>query len=114
MTGSQCTNGIDDAVAAASDLGLIVVFKGHWTVIKNGSDIFINRIGNPGMVVGGCCCEVLAGMVVWLIGQGIAPLPASSIAAWLHGAADEECAKCLGEYGMLLSDMLNVIPRLMK
>ena len=49
-----------------------------------------------------------------LIGQGIAPLKASASAAWLHGAAGDICAKELGQYGMLPSDMLSVIPRLMK
>ena len=65
------------------------------------------------MAVGGSG-DLLAGMIVSLLGQGIAPLEAAATAAWLHGAAGDLCARDLGQYGMLPSDMLNVLPRLMK
>ena len=56
----------------------------------------------------------LAGMITGLIGQGIPPLEASACAAWLHGAAGDLCQNQLGQYSMLPSDMLNVLPRLFK
>ena len=34
--------------------------------------------------------------------------------AWVHGAAGDICAREIGQYGMLPSDMLNVLPRLLK
>ena len=111
--GKPCENRIGDAVSLAVELGIIVMLKGHHTVITDGVEVYINKTGNPGMAVGGSG-DVLAGMVVSLIGQGIAPLKASACAAWLHGAAGDICAKELGQYGMLPSDMLSVIPRLMK
>ena len=111
--GKPCEDRIGDAVSLAAELGIIVVLKGHHTVITDGVEVYINKTGNPGMAVGGSG-DVLAGMVVSLIGQGIAPLKASASAAWLHGAAGDICAKELGQYGMLPSDMLSVIPRLMK
>ena len=65
------------------------------------------------MAVGGCG-DMLAGMITALLGQGIPPLEATAAAAWLHGAARDRCAGELGQYGMLPSDMLNVLPRLLK
>ena len=101
------------AEAMAKDLGCIVLLKGHHTVITDGSTTYINLTGNPGMAVGGSG-DVLAGMITALLGQEIAPLKAASCGAWLHGAAGDLCAEELGQYGMLPSDMLNVLPRLLK
>ena len=104
---------VDAARMLASDLDVIVLLKGHETVITDGKAVYLNTTGNPGMAVGGSG-DVLAGMITALIGQGISPLKAAACGAWLHGRAGDLCAQQLGQYGMLLSDMLEVIPRLMK
>lgn len=101
------------AVALARELGSIVLLKGHKTVITDGETAYVNRTGNPGMAVGGSG-DVLAGIIVSLCGQGIAPLEAAACGAWLHGKAGDLCAAEIGQYGMLPTDMLNVLPRLMK
>ena len=97
----------------ARDLGCIMLLKGYNTVITDGTETYINPTGNPGMAVGGSG-DVLSGIIVSLLGQGIAPLEAVAIGAWLHGAAGDICAKDIGQYGMLPSDMVNVLPRLLK
>lgn len=91
----------------------IVLLKGHETCITDGANGYLNRTGNPGMAVGGSG-DVLAGIIVSLLGQGIAPLEAAACGAWLHGAAGDICAKEIGQYGMLPTDMLEVLPRLLK
>lgn len=91
----------------------ILLLKGHRTCITDGTTGYINETGNPGMAVGGSG-DVLAGMIVSLLGQGIAPLEAAACAAWLHGAAGDLCVEEIGQYGMLPTDMLTRIPRLMK
>ena len=101
------------AMALAQELSCIVVLKGHETLITDGQICYRNQTGNPGMAVGGSG-DVLAGMIVSLLGQGLATLEAAAVAVWLHGAAGDECAKALGQYGMLPSDMLDALPRLMK
>lgn len=101
------------AAEMAVDLGVTVLLKGHKTVITDGVSCCLNPTGNPGMAVGGSG-DVLAGMIVSLLGQGLSALDAAACGAWLHGAAGDICAKELGQYGMLPSDMLHVIPRLMK
>lgn len=108
--------GEDRAVAAgtiASELGCIVLLKGHRTVITDGKACYCNPTGNPGMAVGGSG-DVLAGIIVSLLGQGLQPLEAAAAAAWLHGAAGDICARERGQYGMLPSDLVEVLPRLMK
>ena len=76
-------------------------------------DVYVNMSGNPGMATGGSG-DVLAGIITSLIGQEITPLEAAACGAWLHGAAGDICAAEIGQYGMLPTDMLNVLPRLMK
>ena len=101
------------AMEAARQLGCIMVLKGHHTLITDGAGCYQNTTGNPGMAVGGSG-DVLAGMIVSLLGQGLAPLEAAACAVWLHGAAGDRCAQQLGQYGMLPTDMLGELPRLMK
>ena len=97
----------------AKQTGCVLLLKGHRTCISDGEVCYENSTGNPGMAVGGSG-DVLAGMIVSLLGQGIAPLEAAACGAWLHGAAGDLCASQLGQYGMLPTDMLNVLPRLLK
>ena len=104
---------ITSARTAARELGCILLLKGHETLITDGKTVYINPTGNPGMATGGCG-DVLAGMIGALIGQGIPALKAPAAAAWLHGKAGDLCAMELGQYGMLPSDMLLALPRLMK
>ena len=101
------------AVYYAREWNCILLLKGHRTCITDGCTGYCNETGNPGMAVGGSG-DVLAGMIVSLLGQGLNPLEAAACAAWLHGAAGDLCAKEIGQYGMLPSDMLTRIPRLMK
>ena len=101
------------AAALADDLGCVVLLKGHETCVTDGTDGYINPTGNSGMAVGGSG-DVLAGVITALLGAGLPPLEAAACGAWLHGAAGDRCAAELGQYGMLPTDMLSALPRLMK
>ena len=112
-----CGQAWDDRVEIANKFALdnrvILLLKGHRTVITDGVDCYVNNTGNPGMAVGGSG-DVLAGMIAALVGQGVTSLQAAACGAWLHGAAGDICEKEIGQYGMLPSDMLQVLPRLLK
>lgn len=101
------------AAELAREMNCIVVLKGHETLITDGQVCYRNQTGNAGMAVGGSG-DVLAGIVVSLLGQGLPPLEATATAVWLHGAAGDVCTKELGQYGMLPTDLLHALPRLMK
>ena len=113
LGGNNTFDRATDAACLATDLNCIVVLKGHNTVITDGNTCYRNLTGNPGMSVGGSG-DVLAGMITALLGQGIAPLDAAAVGAWLHGAAGDLCAADMGQYAMLPSDYLNYLPRLLK
>ena len=103
----------ESAALLARNLGCTVLLKGHRTVITDGAVCYTNHTGNPGMAVGGSG-DVLSGIIVSLLGQGITPLEAAACGAWIHGAAGDLCARELGQYGMLPSDMVRTLPRLLK
>ena len=106
----------DDPVQAAAELscelGCILLLKGHRTVITDGERYFVNETGNPGMATGGSG-DVLAGIIVSLLGQGVEPLDAAACGAYLHGASGDMAAERIGQYGMLPTDMLSFLPRLL-
>lgn len=105
--------GPDRAEAAldfARQSGCVLVLKGHRTITAfPDGEVFVNTTGNPGMAKGGSG-DVLAGMILSLLGQGIPPKQAVPAAVWLHGKAGDLAAECLGEYGMTPKDILNQIP----
>ena len=104
---------LDGAAKLAKETGCIVVLKGHNTVVSDGDCAYVNDTGNPGMAVGGSG-DVLAGAIVSLLGQGVKPFDAAAAGVWLHGKAGDICARKIGQYGMLPSDMIMTLPRLLK
>lgn len=95
--------GIAAGYARAEDC--VVVLKGHRTIVAGpGGEVFVNPTGNPGLSRGGSR-DILAGMIAGLAAQGLSPLDAAVCGVWLHGAAADQCAKRLGQYGMLPHDI---------
>lgn len=103
-----------DRERAAADFarqtGCVLVLKGHRTITAfPDGETFRNTTGNPGMAKGGSG-DLLAGMILSLLGQGIDPKRAVPAAVWLHGRAGDLAAEQLGEYGMAPEDLLDRIP----
>ena len=109
VSGDRC----EAAKELAGDLNAVVLLKGNRTFITDGRLSYENHTGNPGMAVGGSG-DVLAGIITALLGFGLQPLEAAACGAWLHGAAGDLCAEQIGQYGMLPSDMIQLLPRLLK
>ena len=103
----------EQTMAMARELGAVLLRKGHRTLITDGCSCWENKTGNPGMATGGSG-DVLSGIILSLLGQGMSPLEAAAAGAWLHGAAGDLAAERLGEYGMLPGDLVEELPRLLK
>ena len=102
------------ARAFAMEHGCCLVLKGHCTItaFPDGS-AYLNTTGNPGMAKGGSG-DVLAGLILSLLGQGLPARQAVPMAVWLHGAAGDLCAGEIGEYGMTPSDLIAALPRVIQ
>ncbi len=101
------------AIRLAKKSGAIVLLKGHRSIITDGTTVYVNCTGNPGMACGGSG-DVLSGIIVSLLGQGVPPLEAAALGAFLHGSAGDLCAQELGQRGMLPGDMIMAAARLLK
>ena len=104
---------LEQTMALARELGAVILRKGPRTLITDGETCWENQTGNPGMATGGSG-DVLAGIILSLLGQGLAPLEAAAAGAWLHGAAGDRAAERFGEYGMLPGDLVEELPQLFK
>jgi NAD(P)H-hydrate epimerase len=90
--------------------GVIVVLKGHQTVTAHSNgQVFINSTGNPGMATAGMG-DVLTGIIVSLLGQGLSPETASVAGVYLHGRAGDRVSERLGDRGLLATDVMDEIP----
>lgn len=101
------------AIAMQRKTGATILLKGHRTLTCGERENYVNFTGNPGLATGGSG-DVLAGILVSLLGQGLPPAEAAALAAWLHGRAADLVARRIGEPGLLPSDLLKVLPRLLK
>ena len=104
-----------DRVSAARrfsmTFGCLLVLKGHRTIISlPDGEVFINTNGNSGMAKGGSG-DVLSGILVSLLAQGMHPVKAAVCAVWIHGRAGDLCAEELGERGMTPTDMIRSLPK---
>ena len=73
----------------------------------------VNTTGNDGMAKGGSG-DVLAGMLVSLLGQGMDAFDACCAAVYLHGLAGDLAAADKGRRGMTPTDLLEQIPYAIK
>lgn len=90
--------------------GCVLVLKGHRTITAfPDGEMFVNTTGNPGMAKGGSG-DVLSGIILSLLGQGIPAKRAVPAAVWIHGRAGDLAAEQWGEYGMTPTDLLGAVP----
>ncbi len=98
------------AAAFARERGVYLILKGRRTVIAAPDGrLAVNPTGNSGMAKGGSG-DILSGMAVSLLGQGVEPFAACCAAVYLHGLAGDLAARDRTERCMLPSDLLERIP----
>lgn len=100
------------ARAIARSYGAICVLKGAGTVVAHpDGSLAIATGGNPGMASGGMG-DVLAGVIGALLAQGLLPWEAACQGVALHAEAGDRAAAEGGERGLLASDLLPWLRRL--
>jgi hydroxyethylthiazole kinase-like uncharacterized protein yjeF len=90
---------------------LIVVLKGHRTLIAHpDGTVWVNTTGNPGMATGGTG-DILTGMVSGLIAQNREHVVETVIAAvHLHGLAGDVARESVGEHSLVATDLVTALP----
>jgi NAD(P)H-hydrate epimerase len=110
MFGEPVTDRWTQAFEAAEITGKTVVLKGAGTVVaESGKKLAINLTGNPGMATGGSG-DVLAGILISLLGQGMEPFGAAMSAVYLHGLAGDIAAEMLSQESLIATDLIEALP----
>jgi hydroxyethylthiazole kinase-like uncharacterized protein yjeF len=90
----------------AVDWGQIVILKGaHTVVAAPDGRITVMPFANPALATAGTG-DVLAGTIVSLLGQGLAPYDAALAGAFIHGSAGEMAGAEVGQAGTMSGDLL--------
>jgi NAD(P)H-hydrate epimerase len=107
LAGSSATGWLRHLVQRefSARYNVITVLKGGYTGISMPDGrYFFNTTGNPGMATGGSG-DVLTGIIVSLLAQGLSPETASIAGVYLHGVAGDLAAGDLGKASMLAGDI---------
>ena len=96
------------AKKAANIYKSIVVLKGHQTIVTDGTKIYRNNTGNPGMATAGMG-DVLTGIISSFCGQGLSAWDAACFSVYIHGLAGDLAFK-EKNIGLMASDIIELIP----
>lgn len=88
---------------------LACVLKGAHTVVSGRGRQVVTLAGNPGLATAGTG-DVLAGMTGALLAQGLEPLEAGALAAYLHGRAGDHATAELTELSLIAEDVPAYLP----
>lgn len=91
----------------AARWGVTVVLKGAPTVISGPERIYISTAGSSGMGSAGMG-DVLTGVIAAFLAQGMQPLEAAALGAYVHGLAGELAGE-KGRRGLTASDCLAAV-----
>ena len=104
-------NRLELAREKAQAWGCIILLKGAYTVVANPSgEVVVLPFANPALATAGSG-DVLSGVIVALLGQGVAPFAAAVLGAYLHGLAGQSAVQNIGRVGLLARDIAQHIPQ---
>ncbi|MEZ4845828.1 MAG: NAD(P)H-hydrate dehydratase [Bdellovibrionota bacterium] len=90
-----------------------VILKGHHTVVASPTgETWINMVDHPCLSVAGTG-DVLAGILVSLLAQGMTMFEACQLSVYIHGRAGQKLGQRMGVRGVLASDLLTEIPQVL-
>lgn len=107
-----------DRIAIAKNFSenyfVTLALKGANTVVTSdgNSKVYVNSTGNTGLSKGGSG-DLLAGLIAGFVAQGMMPGTATSAAVYIHGYLGETVSTEKSIHGMLPSDMISALPKVM-
>lgn len=90
------------------------VLKSHRTIVTSPNDhLALNLLGNPGMATAGSG-DVLAGIIVALLGQGLDGYKSATLGVGLHSLAGDHAKEKVGERSLIATDIIDALIQLLK
>ena len=96
------------ACRAAQQSGAVVVLKGRETVVAAPDGRSVVNISAPSTLATAGSGDVLGGIIVGLLAQGMPSYEAAAAGVWMHGAAGT-----LFGLGLIADDLPNLLPRVL-
>ena len=106
-------NSIKYAKEFAKKYNLIVLLKGHITIVTDGKNTYLVEKGCPGMATAGSG-DVLSGILVGLLGYNKPDILTVAAGAYLAGLAGELAQEKYTDISMKSSDTIEYIPEAIK
>ncbi len=102
------------SIRLATEHKIFIVLKGAYTAICTPEgNVLFNSTGNPGMGTAGSG-DVLTGIILSLLAQGLAPEIAAVSGVFIHGLAGDLAAAYRSEEGLIASDIAEMTAKAIK
>ena len=99
---------VETAKQAANSWGCTILLKGATTTISDGIRICLNTTGNSGLAKGGSG-DVLTGITLALLAQGLCAYDAACVGAYLLGSTAEKAFALLRARMLLATDVIDAL-----
>ncbi len=104
-------NRIQAARLTQAKYGAIILLKGHNTLIVDSLKAYQIESGNAALAKAGTG-DVLTGFIVALLSQGLEPINAACLAAYIHGKiADDWLKDKKDQLSLMASDLIEQLPK---
>ncbi len=108
------SNRVEAATTAADNFGSVCVLKGaHTITAEPGGRLYFNLTGNPSLAKGGSG-DILTGIIVSLLAQGLSPFEAATAGVWIHGKSADIACETQAVATMLATDCLKALPEVFR
>lgn len=107
----ECENDferMDKALKISAENNVIIILKGHHTLIAQNGKGWFNATGNAGLAKGGSG-DMLTGIITSLLAQGYNPLHAAILGVYWHGLSADAVAKTKPLEVILASDCIEAM-----
>lgn len=112
LTGIPVSDILSNPVTVAADAArrwhCTVLLKGATSVITDGKSILFNIAGNPGLAKGGSG-DVLTGISLAMMSQGLDALEAGCAASFLLGSSADTALRILSNRALIASDIIDML-----